>query len=279
MPTTVTLPNGTTTPRLGQGTWLMGEDPARRESEIDALRHGLDLGLTLVDTAEMYGGGLAEQLVGEAISGRRDEVFLVSKVLPSNASRTGTIEACHASLDRLGTDRLDLYLLHWRGAYPLQETVAGLEELVQEGSILGWGVSNFDVADLAELEGLSGGSNLQTNQVLFNLARRGPEFDLLPRQRASSIPLMAYSPVDHGELLDDTTLDEIAEDKGVTPAQLALAWVLQALPDGLVVVKASTRAHVEQNAAARDVTFTEAERDLLDEAFPAPTRATPLEML
>ncbi|BDZ50378.1 hypothetical protein GCM10025867_26190 [Frondihabitans sucicola] len=235
--------------------------------------------MTLVDTAEMYGSGAAETLVGEAISGRRDEVFLVSKVLPSNASRRGTIEACHASLERLGTDRLDLYLLHWRGRFPLQETVAALEELVREGAIRGWGVSNFDVHDLDELAQCPGGAGLQVNQVLYNLARRGPEFALLPHQRSAGVPLMAYSPVDHGELLDDTTLDEIAEGKGVTPAQLALAWVLQALPDGFVAVKASSREHVEQNAAARDVVFSDDERAALDAAFPAPSRATPLEML
>lgn len=278
-PGTGIFPNGLPAPRLGLGTWLMGEDPARHDTELDALRAGLDAGLTLVDTAEMYGAGSAETLVGEAIAGRRDELVLVSKVLPSNASRRGTIDACHASLARLGTDRLDLYLLHWRGRFPLQETVAGLEELVQEGAIRGWGVSNFDVNDLEELAQCSGGEHVQVNQVLYNLSRRGPEFDLLPHQRDAGVPLMAYSPVDHGELLDDVTLDEIAEAKGITPAQLALAWVLQALPDGFVAVKASTRGHVEQNAAAREVTFSVDELAALDEVFPAPTRATPLEML
>jgi diketogulonate reductase-like aldo/keto reductase len=278
-PRTGTFPNGLDASRLGLGTWLLGEDPARHDTELDALRAGLDAGLTLVDTAEMYGSGSAETLVGEAIAGRRDEIVLVSKVLPSNASRRGTVDACHESLRRLGTDRLDLYLLHWRGRFPLQETVAAFEELVQEGAIGGWGVSNFDVNDLAELAQCSGGTNVQVNQVLFNLAWRGPEFDLLPHQRAAGLPLMSYSPVDHGELLDDTVLDEIAEGKGITPAQLALAWVLEALPDGFVAVKASSRAHVEQNAAARDVTFSADERAALDEAFPTPTRATPLEML
>jgi diketogulonate reductase-like aldo/keto reductase len=265
-----TFPNGLSASRLGLGTRLMGEDPARRTAELDALRAGLDLGLTLVDTAEMYGAGSAETLVGEAIAGRRDELFLVSKVLPSNASTKGTIDACHASLGRLGTDRLDLYLLHWRGRFPLQETVAGLEALVQEGAIRGWGVSNFDVNDLDELARCTGGESVQVNQVLYNLARRGPEFDLLPHQRASGVPLMSYSPVDHGDLLDDLTLDEIAEAKGITPAQLALAWVLQALPDGFVA---------EKNAAARDVVFTADELSALDDVFPKPTRATPLEML
>lgn len=276
---TAPFPNGLRASRLGLGTWLMGEDPARYDAELDALRAGLDEGLTLVDTAEMYGAGSAETLVGEAIRGRRDELVLVSKVLPGNASRRGTLDACHESLKRLGTDRLDLYLLHWRGRFPLKETVAALEELVQEGAIRGWGVSNFDAADLDELAQCSGGQNMQVNQVLYNLARRGPEFDLLPRQRAAGVPLMSYSPVDHGDLLDDTTLDELAEEKGITPAQLALSWVLDALPDGFVAVKASTRAHVLQNAAAREVTFTQDERAALDAAFPAPTRATPLEML
>ncbi|RKR74356.1 aldo/keto reductase [Frondihabitans australicus] len=275
----VTLPNGTTSQRLGLGTWLLGEDPARHDTELAALRRGLDLGLTLVDTAEMYGDGAAETLIGEAIAGRRDEVVLVSKVLPSNASRRGVVDACRRSLERLGTDRIDVYLLHWRGRFPLAETVAGFEELAEAGDIGGWGVSNFDVDDLAELARVAGGSHAQLNQVLYNLARRGPEFDLLPRLREAGMPLMAYSPVDHGELLDDTTLDEIAEAKGVTPAQLALAWVLQAIPDGLVAVKASSVAHVEQNAAALEVSFTPQELAALDAAFPPPARHTPLEML
>ncbi len=274
-----TLPDGRTAPRLGLGTWLLGDDPARHDTELAALRRGLDLGMTLVDTAEMYGDGAAETLVGEAIAGRRDEVFVVSKVLPSNASRQGVVDACRRSLQRLQTDRIDLYLLHWRGRFPLDETVAGFEELTERGDIGGWGVSNFDVDDLADLAGVQGGTHLQTNQVLFNLARRGPEYGLLPRLRQAGVPLMAYSPVDHGGLLDDTTLDEIAETKGVTPAQLAIAWVLRALPDGILAVKASTVAHVEQNAAARDVDFTDGELAALDAAFPAPTQPTPLEML
>ena len=274
-----TFPGGLTAPRLGLGTWLMGEDPRRHDIELDALRAGLDAGIALIDTAEMYGAGSAETLVGEAIAGRRDEVFLVGKVLPSRASRRGTVDACHESLSRLTTDRIDLYLLHWRGGHPLGDTVAGLEDLVREGAIRGWGVSNFDVHDLDELSRCEGSENVQVNQVLYNLSRRGPEFDLLPHQRAAGVPLMSYSPVDHGGLLDDTTLDEIAEGKGVTPAQLALAWVLHQLPDGFAAVKASTRRHVEQNAEAGGVILTDDELGALDDAFPAPTRATPLEML
>jgi diketogulonate reductase-like aldo/keto reductase len=277
-PDHVILPNGARVPRLGQGTWELGQDPARHDTELDALVHGLDLGLTLIDTAEMYGEG-SERLVGEAIAGRRDDAFVVDKVLPSNASRQGVVDACARSLERLGTDRIDLYLLHWRGRHPLTETVAGFEELRQQGLIGGWGVSNFDSDDLGELARVPGAEHVQVNQVLYNLSRRGPEFDLLPRLRSQRVPLMAYSPVDHGDLLDDTTLDEIAETKGVTPAQLALAWVLQRLPDGLVAIKASTRIHVAENAAARDLTFTPAELAALDAAFPAPTRRAPLEML
>ncbi|AMM22381.1 oxidoreductase [Frondihabitans sp. PAMC 28766] len=257
---------------------MLGQDAARHDTELEALQRGLDLGLTMIDTAEMYGEG-SELLVGEAIRGRRDEVLVVDKVLPSHASRQGVVDACRASLKRLGVERIDLYLLHWRGGHPLAETVAGFEELAQQGDIGGWGVSNFDTEDLHELATLSAGAHVQVNQVLYNLARRGPEFDLLPQQRAAGVPLMAYSPVDHGELLDDTTLDEIAETKGVTPAQLALAWVLHQLPDGLVAVKASTPEHVAENAASRDIRFTAGELNALDGAFPAPTRRTPLEML
>ncbi|MGY3260911.1 aldo/keto reductase [Frigoribacterium sp. 2355] len=274
----VALPDGRVVPALGQGTWNIGDDPRRRADEVAALRAGLDAGLTMIDTAEMYGGGRSEQLVGEAIAGRRDEVFLVSKVLPGNASRRGTVEACHASLERLGTDRLDLYLLHWRGRHPLAETVEALEALVAEGAIGGWGVSNFDVDDLHELLSVPGGQNVQTNQVLYNLARRGPEFDLLPWAREHGVPLTSYSPVDGGELLGHPVLEQVATDLGVSSAQLALAWVLRLVPDIMVAVKAGTAGHTLENAAALAVDLDDQAFVQLERAFPAPTTRVPLEM-
>ncbi|MBD8140830.1 aldo/keto reductase [Frigoribacterium sp. CFBP 13605] len=274
----VALPDGRVVPALGQGTWNIGDDPRRRADEVAALRAGLDAGLTMIDTAEMYGGGRSEQLVGEAIAGRRDEVFLVSKVLPGNASRRGTVEACHASLERLGTDRLDLYLLHWRGRHPLAETVEALEALVAEGAIGGWGVSNFDVEDLHELLSVPGGQNVQTNQVLYNLARRGPEFDLLPWAREHGVPLTSYSPVDGGELLGHPVLEQVATDLGVSSAQLALAWVLRLVPDLMVAVKAGTAGHTLENAAALAVDLDDQAFVQLERAFPAPTTRVPLEM-
>ncbi len=198
---TVELPAGERIPALGQGTWYFAERADRRAAEIRSLRTGLDLGLTVVDTAEMYADGAAEELTGEAIAGRRDEVFLVSKVLPYHATRRGTVAACQQSLRRLGTDRLDMYLLHWRGAVPLEDTLAGFADLMEAGLIRYWGVSNFDTADIAELEAVSGGGSFSTDQVLYNLSRRGPEFDLLPYLRARRVPTMAYSPVEQGRLL------------------------------------------------------------------------------
>ncbi|MBD8485804.1 aldo/keto reductase [Frigoribacterium sp. CFBP 8759] len=274
----VALPDGRVVPALGQGTWNIGDDPRRRADEVAALRAGLDAGLTMIDTAEMYGGGRSERLVGEAIAGRRDEVFLVSKVLPGNASRRGTVEACHASLGRLGTDRLDLYLLHWRGRHPLAETVEALEALVAEGAIGGWGVSNFDVDDLHELLSVPGGQNVQTNQVLYNLARRGPEFDLLPWAREHGVPLTSYSPVDGGELLGHPVLEQVATDLGVSSAQLALAWVLRLVPDLMVAVKAGTAGHTLENAAALSVDLDDQAFVQLERVFPAPTTRVPLEM-
>ena len=274
----VSLPNGATVPALGLRTWYVGEQPARRATELAALRTGLESGLTLIDTAEMYGGGAAEELVSEAIAGRRDSVYLVSKVVPSHATRRGTVEACKASLRRLGTDHLDMYLLHWRGRVPLAETVAGFEELVQAGLIGGWGVSNLDAPDLDELASVSGGARVQTDQVLYNLARRGLEYDLLPRCRAAGMPLMAYSPVDHGRLLEHPAVRDLAGAKGVTPAQLALAWVLR-LPEVFAVVKASTPARVMENRAAMEIGFSPAELEQLDRMFPPPSSKVPLEML
>jgi len=274
----VSLPNGGTVPALGLGTWYMGEQSARRATELAALRTGIESGLTLIDTAEMYGGGAAEELVSEAIAGRRDSVYLVSKVVPSHATRRGTVEACQASLRRLGTDHLDLYLLHWRGRVPLPETVAGFEELGQAGLIGGWGVSNFDAPDLDELASVPGGARVQTDQVLYNLARRGPEYDLLPRCREAGMPLMAYSPVDHGRLLAHPAVRGMARAKAVTPAQLALAWVLR-LPEVFAVVKASTPERVAENRAAMEISFSPAELEQLDRMFPPPSSKVPLEML
>ncbi|RFA18121.1 aldo/keto reductase [Subtercola boreus] len=269
----ISFPNGTTVPSLGQGTWNMGDSPTIRGAEIDAIRTGVDLGLTVIDTAEMYGNGRSEELVGEAISGRRDDVFLVSKVLPSNASAKGTVEACHASLRRLGTDRLDLYLLHWRGRHPLEETVAAFEALVADGSIRAWGVSNLDTSDLQQLP-----PGCQTDQVLYNLSRRGPEFDLLPWTTSVGMPVMAYSPVEQGRLLDEPALADIARELGATPAQVALAWSMR---NGsvLAIPKASTAQHVRENAAARDLHLSAADLKRLDDAFPPPVRSVPLEML
>lgn len=275
---TVTLPDGSAAPALGMGTWYLGEDPDGHDVQLDALRAGMDIGLTLIDTAEMYGDGAAEELVGRAIAGRRDDVFLVSKVLPHHATRQGTVDACQGSLRRLGTDRLDLYLLHWRGRVPVEETVAAFETLVSRGLIGSWGVSNFDVPDLDQLVGLPGGDRVQTDQVLYNLARRGPEYDLMPWCRGTRMPLMTYSPVDHGRLVEHRAVRDMAADKGVTPAQLAIAWVLR-LPDVFAVAKASTRAHVIENRAALEIGFSTAELDQLDQIFPPPFSKVPLEIL
>ncbi|AXK36236.1 aldo/keto reductase [Streptomyces armeniacus] len=272
---TVTLPSGATVPALGQGTWRIGEDPARREGELTALRHGLDLGMTLIDTAEMYGSGGAEELVGEAVRGRRDEVFLVSKVLPWHADARGTVDACHASQRRLGTDHIDLYLLHWRGEVPLAETVEAFEGLVEEGSIGSWGVSNLDTGDLAELPAHA---RVQTDQVLYNLVRRGPEYDLFPRCRELAVPLMAYSPVEQGRLLRHEALRAVAAAHGATPAQVALAWVLRH-DDVIAIPKASSAEHVAENHTALSLRLTEDDLRVLDEAFPPPTEKQPLDIL
>lgn len=270
------LPSGAELPVLGQGTWRMGEDASRRASEVAALRHGLDLGLGLIDTAEMYAD--AEEVVGEAIEGRRDEVFLVSKVLPSNSSYAGTIEACERSLRRTRTDHLDLFLLHWRGGIPLSDTVSALIELREAGKIRDFGVSNLDTDDMRELWEVEGARDCATDQILFNLTRRGPEHDLLPWCREHGVPVMAYSPIEQGRLLQDPVLAEVAERHGATPAQIAIAWVL-AGEDLCAIPKASRPEHVEQNRAALDITLTDADLATLDERFPAPDRAIPLEVL
>jgi diketogulonate reductase-like aldo/keto reductase len=273
-----TLPSGEVVAALGQGTWYLGEDPRRRAAEITALRLGLDLGLTVVDTAEMYGDGAAEALVGEAIAGRRDEVFLVDKVLPHHATRAGTVRACQESLLRLGTDRIDLYLLHWRGRVPLAETLAGFADLLDAGAIRYWGVSNFDSDDMAELYGVPGGDAVATDQVLYNLTRRGPEYDLLPWCAEHGVPVMAYSPIEQGRLLGRPALVAVADRHRATPAQVALAWVLRR--EGTIAIPRSANPeHVRENAAARDIELTADDLAVLDAAFPPPRRPQPLEML
>ena len=275
---TLRLPSGESVPVLGQGTWMMAEGRGRRADEIASLRLGLDLGLTLIDTAEMYADGASETLVGEAIAGRRDEVFLVSKVLPSNAGRAAAIRACERSLARLRTDRIDLYLLHWRGGTPLSETLAAFETLARDGKIRHWGVSNFDPDDMAELEGLPGGGAVAANQVLYNLTRRGIEFDLLPRCRERGVPVMAYSPIEQGRMLRHPALAKVAARHGATPAQVGLAWVLR--QDGVMAIpKAGRPEHVRENRAALDLRLTADDLAELDRAFPPPARPQPLEML
>jgi diketogulonate reductase-like aldo/keto reductase len=274
----VTLPSGEEIPTLGQGTWHFAEQPHRRESEIASLRLGIDLGMNLIDTAEMYGDGAAELVVGEAIAGHRDEVFLVSKVLPWHATRRGTRSACEASLRRLGTDRLDLYLLHWRGSIPLEDTSAGFADLVDSGLVRYWGVSNFDTADLADLSGLPGGGAVATDQILYNVARRGAEYDLLPWCRAHGVPIMAYSPVEQGRILRHPALVDVARRHGATPAQVALSWVVRA-EDVNAIPRAGTPEHVRENAAALELRLTTADYIVLDAAFPPPRRKPPLEVL
>lgn len=281
MPSTIrttTLPSGEAIAVLGQGTWKMGEDSRHRAGEVEALKLGLDLGVTLIDTAEMYAGGGAEEVVAEAIAGRRDETFLVSKVLPSNASRAGVQRACENSLKRLRTDRIDLYLLHWPGSVPLAETVAAFEALKNAGKIRHWGVSNFDTDEMEELVGLADGDNVQTNQVLYNLVRRGIEFDLAPWSRERGIPLMAYSPVEQGSLARNARLDAVAARHNATAAQTALAWVMH--QQGVIAIpKASSQDHVRQNVAALDIALTQQDIADLDQAFPPPNRKRGLEMI
>ncbi|MBD0364341.1 MAG: aldo/keto reductase [Coleofasciculus sp. C3-bin4] len=275
---TLKLPSGQLIPILGMGTWQMGENARNRQSEIDALRHGLDLGLTLIDTAEMYGEGGAEEVIAHAIASRRAEVFLVSKVYPHNASKRGTITACERSLQRLKTDYLDLYLLHWRGEVPLVETLEALQTLQQSGKIRSYGVSNFDVEDMEEAIGLKDGKGIATNQVLYNLMRRGIEWNLLPWCRQQGIPIMAYSPIEQGRLLNNRTLKMIAQQREVTAAQVAIAWLLH--QENVIVIPKSSRIdHVEQNYAALNLKLSAEELAALDAAFPPPTKLVPLEML
>jgi len=275
---TFSLPSGRAIPVFGMGTWRMGESRAARPLEAEALRLGLELGMTLIDTAEMYGEGEAERIVGEVIAGRRDRIFLVSKVYPHNASRKGAVAACERSLRRLGTDHLDLYLLHWRGSIPLDETLEAFESLRHAGKILDHGVSNFDLDDMVEAEALPGGERLASNQVLYNLSRRGIEHDLLPYCRERGIPVMAYSPVGQGRLLRHPALKAVASRRGVSPARIALAWLLA--QDGVVAIpKATQPDHVRDNRAAIDLTLTPEDLGALDEAFPPPKARVPLAML
>ncbi len=277
---TVTLPNGATVPTLGQGTWNMGERASEAAREVDSLKAGIDLGMTLIDTAEMYADGGAEEIVGRAIEGRRDEVFLVSKVYPWNASRKGTIEACERSLKRMGVEHIDLYLLHWAGEHPLADTVEAFETLVAAGKIGTWGVSNFDTDDMQDLLAVPEGKNVAANQILYNLGRRGPEYDLLPWCRARKIPTMAYSPIEQGRLLRNPELVRIAKTYQATSAQLALAFLLRQ-GDVIAIPKTSHRERVKENRAAIDLigAVTPADWQALDAAFPPPARKLPLEMI
>lgn len=274
----VTLPCGLPVPALGSGTWNMGESTGNAAAEVRALQRGIELGMSLIDTAEMYADGGSEKVVGKAITGRRDEVFLVSKVLPSNASRRGTIAACEASLRRLGVEQLDLYLLHWRGRYPLAETVEAFERLIHDGKIGHWGVSNFDTEDMAELSELADGAHVQTNQVLYNLSRRGIEYDLLPWSIEHRVPVMAYSPIEQGRLLLQTAVTDVARRHGATPAQIALAWVMRN-PGVIAIPKTGSIAHLEENRASLDIDLDARDFEALDHAFAAPKRKRSLEML
>lgn len=274
----MTLPPGQTIPALGMGTWQMGESSDQRQREVSALRHGIELGMTLIDTAEMYGEGGAEEVVGEAIAPNRPSVFLVSKVYPHNATRRGTIAACERSLKRLKTDYLDLYLLHWRGSVPLAETLDALHTLKQTGKIRAYGVSNFDLDDMETAIALKHGAEIATNQVLYNLMRRGVEWDLLPWSRQQNIPIMAYSPVEQGRLLNHRTLKTLAQQHGRTSAQIAIAWLLHQ-PQVIVIPKSSTTTHVEQNYAALNLKLSAEDLATLDATFPAPQHRVALQML
>jgi diketogulonate reductase-like aldo/keto reductase len=271
------LPSGAEMPVLGLGTWRMGESGRRRAGELDALKHGLELGYPMIDTAEMYGEGVAEEIVGEAIKGRARRPYIVSKVYPHNATRSGTVAACERSLERMGIERIDLYLLHWRGGARLEETFEAFHRLHEAGKIADFGVSNFDRGDMEDAARLDNGRT-GSNQVLYCLSRRGPEFDLLPLMRRKSIPLMAYSPLDQGRLLTKPALKKLADGIGCTPAQLALAWVM-AQPGVVTIPKSSTRDRVKENLGALDVELTPEIAAELDRAFPPPKGRQALEML
>lgn len=275
---TVTLPSGEKVPALGQGTWQMAERADRRTEEIAALRLGIQLGMTLIDTAEMYANGRAESLVAEAIAGARDHVFLVSKVLPQNASRAVTIASCENSLKRLKTDRLDLYLLHWRGPHPLEETVSAFDTLKKAGKIRHWGVSNFDTEDMEELLALRGGGACATNQILYNVKRRASEYDLIPLLASRAIPVMAYSPLEQSRLRTMGALSTVAAKHKATAMQVALAWLLR-MRNVIVIPKAGSQDHVRQNMKALDVQLDNADLALIDKEFPPPKKKRALETL
>jgi diketogulonate reductase-like aldo/keto reductase len=271
----VVLPDGTPVPALGQGTWRMGEDPARTRREVAALALGIDLGMTLIDTAEMYGDGGAERIVAQAMAGRRDEVFVVSKVYPHHAGRESAVMACERSLQRLRTDRIDLYLLHWRGHIPLAETVDAFEKLRRDGKIVRWGVSNLDLADMRELLALAAGGHCATDQVLWHLGERGIEWDLRPSLRARGIPVIAYSPLGEGRLLRARALTKLAATYGATPVALALGWLLNQ-PGTIVIPQTANRAHVRANRAAAAIVLDPSLRAAIDKSFPPPSGPSPL---
>ena len=274
----VTFADGTTVPALGQGAWEIGDDPAKRDAEQQALARGIDLGMTLIDTAELYGDGRSERLVGEVVAGRREEVFIVSKVRPENASEMKMMLSCERSLERLKVDRLDLYLLHWEGHVPLEETVEAFRELADEGMIARWGVSNLDLDAMERLMRIEGGEDCAANQLLYNLGSRGVEFDLLPWMQARDMPMMAYSPLGRGGLLEHPLILDIANRHSAEPAQVVLAAVLR--HDGVIAIpKASSVEHVEANADALDIQFDLEDLERLDAAFPPPKHAVPLDII
>ena len=274
----VAFPDGARVPALGLGTWQMAERGAGRAEAVASLRRGIELGMTLVDTAEMYGEGAVEEIVGEAIAGRRDEVFIVTKAYPQNASARKLPEACARSLRRLGVERIDLYLLHWPGSVPIDETIGAFAKLVEEGKIARWGISNFAAKGTARVHGRPGGASLAANQVLYNLGERGIEFDLLPWCREYRVPLMAYTPLGQGRLVRANAVQAVAKRRGVAPLQVALAWTLRG--DGVISIpKAGQREHVEQNRKAADLVLAPEDLAELDRAFPPPARAQPLGML
>jgi diketogulonate reductase-like aldo/keto reductase len=274
---TITLKSGDKVPVLGLGTWRMGERKGERAAEVAAIKLGLDLGIRLIDTAEMYGEGGAEEMLSEALAGRRDDIFLVSKVYPHNASRKGTVAACERSLKRLKTDRLDLYLLHWRGSVPLAETVEAFEALKKDGKIRQWGVSNLDAGDMDELGSVKNGGNCASNQVLYHLGSRGVEWELLEQCLKEKVMVMAYSPLGQGPILRKPELKKVADKHGVDPAAIALAWVLRQ-PGVIAIPKAVKLEHVRANMQALEVKLDTDDLKALDAAFPSPKRATPLDM-
>ncbi len=280
---TITLPDGTLLPAIGQGTWNMGDDASRRTEEIAALQAGIDAGMTLIDTAEMYGEGRSEELIGEAICGRRDDVFLVSKVYPHHAGGKKLVQSCEQSLKRLGTDHLDLYLLHWRGRIPLQETVEGMQRLIEAGKIRRWGVSNLDVDDMNELMRIEGAEQCTVNQVLYHLGSRGIEYDLLPWQQEHRMPVMAYSPLAQAgslrrELIQHPIVQQIADEQDAEPFQIMLSWCIRS-GSVMAIPKASTVEHARSNAESANIKLSEQQLRQLDEAFPAPQHKVPLDMI